>query len=317
MNYVLLLGAGFSRNWGGWLASELIGDLLTRVGDDAHLNQLLRRANGFEQVLEQLQTTLYPEEDQRRYARYVEAIKLSFAEMNRQYLNVGFEFSNYVDNSIRKFLGQFDAIFTLNQDLLLELHYNSIELLHPNKWSGFNYPGMSPPRNWHSMLPQEKLEPTAVWSPLPPEQFSIGNRCQPIFKLHGSVNWQTSSSNDLLVVGSDKQIKIKSEPILDWYSKQFLNFLGKPQTKLMVIGYSFLDQHINQIILDSWVKNNFGMFLIEPRGLDVLRTQHSNDLHTRIPLESITSIGYSTRPLSTTFKNDPIEFSKINRFFEQ
>ncbi len=29
--HLLLLGAGFTRNWGGWLARELEGDILQRL----------------------------------------------------------------------------------------------------------------------------------------------------------------------------------------------------------------------------------------------------------------------------------------------
>jgi hypothetical protein len=31
MTHLLLTGAGFTRNWGGWLASEIEGDLLQRL----------------------------------------------------------------------------------------------------------------------------------------------------------------------------------------------------------------------------------------------------------------------------------------------
>ena len=57
-------------------------------------------------------------------------------------MNAGttFEFENDLAFSIKKFLERFDAIFTLNQDLLLETHYHPT--LVSAKWSGVTIPGM-------------------------------------------------------------------------------------------------------------------------------------------------------------------------------
>lgn len=63
MKHLLLLGAGFSRNWGGWLASEAFEYLLgcPEVLREAHLRDLLWKhqesSDGFEGALEELQTT--------------------------------------------------------------------------------------------------------------------------------------------------------------------------------------------------------------------------------------------------------------------
>lgn len=60
MTNILLLGAGFSKNWGGLLAKEffdeLIGDLMIR--EDAPSKAVLwRYQNYFEQALEHIQKT--------------------------------------------------------------------------------------------------------------------------------------------------------------------------------------------------------------------------------------------------------------------
>jgi hypothetical protein len=55
-NYVLLLGAGFSRNWDAPLAAEVANSLLQEVTDDAHLQALLRRhSRNFENALSEVQ----------------------------------------------------------------------------------------------------------------------------------------------------------------------------------------------------------------------------------------------------------------------
>jgi hypothetical protein len=48
MTHILLLGAGFSGNYGGWLAAELTADLMGPVSDGAELLKQLRQQHGFE-----------------------------------------------------------------------------------------------------------------------------------------------------------------------------------------------------------------------------------------------------------------------------
>ena len=60
MNSILLLGAGFSRNWGGWLADEVFDYLLgcEEIVNDAYLKQILwkhKNSGGFEHALAQIQ----------------------------------------------------------------------------------------------------------------------------------------------------------------------------------------------------------------------------------------------------------------------
>jgi hypothetical protein len=60
MSHILLLGAGFSHNWGGWLAAEVFEYLLgcpEIAGDDGLRSVLWRQqeTGGFEAALEQIQ----------------------------------------------------------------------------------------------------------------------------------------------------------------------------------------------------------------------------------------------------------------------
>lgn len=60
MNHLLLLGAGFSRNWGGWLANEVFEYLLgcEQIQQDDYLKTLLwksRNTGGFEKALSEVQ----------------------------------------------------------------------------------------------------------------------------------------------------------------------------------------------------------------------------------------------------------------------
>jgi hypothetical protein len=46
-----------------------------------------------------------------------------FQRLNKTFINKKFEFRNDLVCSVKWFLGRFDSIFSLNQDLLLEIHY--------------------------------------------------------------------------------------------------------------------------------------------------------------------------------------------------
>src|SRR5882724_13451012 len=59
MPHILLLGAGFSRNWGGWLADEAFEYLLGHQEIDDGLRQLLwkhKGKGGFEAAVDEQRT---------------------------------------------------------------------------------------------------------------------------------------------------------------------------------------------------------------------------------------------------------------------
>ena len=261
-NHVLLLGAGFSKNWGGLLAKEIMEHLYGRLQNCDHVSRLLRKSGNFENALSMVQL-------EHKNSRSLEsatdleilqnAISDVFDDMNSMFASLtSIEVSNQVLFSIQKFLSQFDAIFTLNQDLLLELHYN-IEIYGHPRWSGHSFPGMKPPANWSNLLIWERIE--SVW--VPSEERRIGRGSQPIFKLHGSANWRDSDGGQLMVMGANKRGAIREMEILDWYAAQFSDYLTRPDSRLMIVGYSFLDQHINDAIYEAWESAQTGIFIVD------------------------------------------------------
>ena len=139
MSHILLLGAGFSRNWGAPLASEVAGSLLGELHDDAELARRLR-SGPFEDALAGFQRPRGDDADAKRLRRLQDAVTALFSRMNAAFATTTFEFDNDLAHSIKKFLERFDAIFTLNQDLLLETHY--LPKLVSTRWSGVAVPGM-------------------------------------------------------------------------------------------------------------------------------------------------------------------------------
>lgn len=318
MNTVLLLGAGFSRNWDGWLAAEIMGGLFDRLRDNNELSQVLVQAGNFEDALSNVQAQFNADRSERNSALLKQlqlAICATFNEMNLVFANkLTMEFSNVRGNSIVDFLARFDAIFTLNQDLLFELHYN-IELAERRRWNGHHFPGMQTPAGWQNAidyLRRNRLE--MVWQPT--EYFQIERGLQPIFKLHGSVNWKDRDGSDLLVMGANKAVTIAEKAILTTYANEFARYLQMPDTRLMVIGYGFGDRHINEIITDAWTVSKLRMFIVGPRGRATIVGDDRRKIRTRSALEDIQIIGESMRPLSTTFNGDELELGRLRRFFE-
>src|SRR6185369_10517914 len=167
MNKILLLGAGFSRNWGGWVAKEAFEYLLgcPEVVNSSRLRQLLwqhQPVGGFEDALAELQDECRrsPSAPSGDLLHMQSAVGRMFDDMNRGYRNTTeFEFQQFIPFMVRTFLIQFDAIFTLNQDLLLGLHYmnENVMLSSANRWQGSHLPGMK-----IESAPADPMQPRAL-----------------------------------------------------------------------------------------------------------------------------------------------------------
>ena len=125
MNTILLTGAGFSFNWGARLAREVNTAVARRVSNDANLAALLHRSPNFEEALAELQnaaalSTPGAKEQLQRLERGIVDV---FDDMNAHLSVATLSFRPEIGWTIGEFLVLFDAIFTLNQDLLLESLY--------------------------------------------------------------------------------------------------------------------------------------------------------------------------------------------------
>ena len=238
-----------------------------------------------------------------------------FNDMNEGFGKRSFEFQECREYQVAQFLVRFDAIFTLNQDTLLERYYLNDDIPHRSnlKWNGPQLAGMRPVDTLDNPLESFYLtsfEPD-------PQNFKVDNRCQPYFKLHGSSNWIDTTPDGLMVLGGIKRTYIDRYPVLKWIHKQFEEALAKPNTKVMVIGYSFGDDHINSLIREAVKNDNIGLFVIDPLGIDVMDFNRN----AQIPyLDELAeelwphTIGSSRRPLRDTFGDDHVEHAKVMRF---
>jgi hypothetical protein len=156
-----------------------------------------------------------------------------------------------------------------------------------------------------------------IWVP-DDASFDVGSRLQPYFKLHGSSNWVDAASDGIVVLGGNKSSIINRFPILKWNHDQFSAYLSKPKTRLMVIGYSFGDNHINKLIAYAALAGNLQIFVVDPHGVDVI--DKNRDALMRSPDRLAKDlwphvIGASKRSLGAIFGADRAEHRKVMRFF--
>jgi hypothetical protein len=136
-----------------------------------------------------------------------------FNAMHQAFASVQFEPSNHIEYLVRTFLVRFDAIFTLNRDLLLERHYlnENIGLASPRRWSGWQLPGtkpFGPTQHDHNPI----LAKTAMRAPEDQSNFKEQPCLQPYYKLHGSTNWTGGGGRGgrLIIMGEIKPLRSTS-----------------------------------------------------------------------------------------------------------
>jgi SIR2-like protein len=329
MKHYLLIGAGFSHNWGGWLASEafeyLLGD--PAVVGNREIRELLWKhqpQGGFEAALDELQRGSAVSA-KRNEAELRFAIARMFDAMNSAFKSSSLEFGDWIGNQrpVRDFLVRFDAIFSLNQDLLLEHQYRGtadglVDRDNPRTQKSWQLPGMRmiATLDTASTYPAE----TGLWVPSGDQMIAPDQ--QPIFKLHGSSNWRAAEGSEVMILGGGKSESIARFPVLHWYSEVFRDCTAQPDARVMVIGYGFRDDHINTI-LERAIGRGLKVFIIGPDGA------YAGDSSNLIPRGGIgyrptntqqklmeALIGASRRPLSSTLSRDHVEHQKLERFFQ-
>jgi hypothetical protein len=139
----LLIGAGFSKNWGGLLASEVREFIFSHsaVQRRRHARDLILAEASFEDALEKVRTGLFEQEDE---AAVEDAIQAAFDVMDASYRNPT---PPVLGATVNDFIARFcpggvgvgtGYVFSLNQDLLLERIYGT----QPDKQK-LTFPGLT------------------------------------------------------------------------------------------------------------------------------------------------------------------------------
>jgi hypothetical protein len=240
---------------------------------------------GFEDILAKLQREFAAESTAQReqdLRNLTSAVQKMFASMTMAFAQTSFE-PALADPKLGvvKFLAKFDAIFTLNQDTLLEQSYIPAVAMDvfPQSLQSRGYKAAYRPGLIRA-LDSSAYGPLAERIELyrPEETFVSRPELQPYIKLHGSIDIKQSEREMMLVIGGNKATSIAQQPLLEWYHAEFSRSLQAVGARLMIIGYSFGDAHINKMIFDG-IETGLRIFIIDPLGADVIGSNPSLPLN--------------------------------------
>lgn len=253
MGFILLTGAGFSRNWGGWLANEAFEYLLGSTHVDQPTRDRLwaakERNEGFEDVLAALQAEYAGRpygEPEKQLRNLSNAVTVMFAEMGDGFERIPFDDTVEVAMAIRGFLSLFDAIYTLNQDTFIEQKYVGRPLPPGSKFSKCVPPGIKPAEA--PLVIRDDIY--HQWTPDDPGTFAPAPGAQPYFKLHGSYNWIDHERGSMLILGGNKAANIKKISAV--------SFISRSLQGRFIVSRRAIDDHRLQFQQFTHQQSNYG-----------------------------------------------------------
>lgn len=294
---ILLIGAGFTKNFGGLLADEMWIEIFNheKVQAQPRIKELMLEDFNYESIYYKVLEDNSFSDDQKN--AIIDATKSAYEHIDNilrqelvnnqrpRWLNTINElllfFGNTNDNSF---------IFTLNQDLFIERFYHN----PPNPSNRYykarlSIPGIDKCPEWfmdryapHStetIIETEedldrfyKLKPGDYFK-LPTEDMLktrksglLEDGSYFLIKLHGSYNWISSNGSNALVIGRGKNEQIQNEPLLKYYFDLFKEVLSHDQRRLLVIGYGFADEHINYELSNAVKKHGLKIYVLSPES---------------------------------------------------
>jgi hypothetical protein len=280
---ILLTGAGFTKNFGAPLAKELWSIILNNPVLEAakDVRSILLRDLNFESVYNTvMRGARLPIDEDGDWERQRGALRTAVSDAY-EYIDAKvreFTFRRDAPNPInlykvQEFIASFSGnakkpgfFFTLNQDLFIERHY-------------YNGPRPTLPGIVHSptwFAPDSNRDLVAERREIP--EFRGGDQIldnSPFYylKLHGSSNWY-SADKETMVIGDAKQDQIAAQPILAAYFDVFLSVLTAGGRRLLCVGYSFSDRHINAAIREG-LRKGLRLYVLSPEPPDSLEARLS------------------------------------------
>ena len=310
---VLLTGAGFTRDFGGFLAQEVWSHVYNHpgVGCCPQLLSTLRKNFDYESVYHEVfREKSYMEEDKKAMNQ---AILESYQNLDEEVRELHKMAGRISVNGARDLISRFEGkqnrvgfVFTLNQDLFVERHI-TLSLPWVNNWPKGECQ-IDLKKDCIRLPDEGELNARQVRQPLRNERLVY-------IKLHGSSNWQTYDGKQQMVIGLEKERDIAREPLLRSYAAIFKMVLTKAK-RLLVIGYSFRDEHINRAIALAMAECHnpkLELYVVPPERPDLFMERlygeqvHSFGMSEKIPYGKFLSEklkGYFPYTLAEVFPPD-------------
>ena len=258
-NLMLLTGAGFTHNFGGFLGREMWSKIFNNllVQTNAEARKLLLNDFDFESVYSAKMS--HGEETIKVIRTAVEAAYKDlddtvkswvFNQNNPTALNI------YGLGDLLSLISQRGSekgwFFTLNQDLYMERKHN------------YRSPGASFGQPFVDRDDGRGVKLITLPDENGMEKVKATLNNASYIKLHGSYGWTSSHGGNQMVIGKNKASDIDQEPLLKWYSELFQNLIYEGGKKLLIIGYGFADDHINDVLLKGVQEHGLSLYVISP-----------------------------------------------------
>lgn len=271
--YILLTGAGFTYNFGGFLSKTMWSEIHNYLqrnnanNKNKRLLDFIKYEFDYENFYQQV---IYGGEyNKKEKSSCINAVLEAYKLLDNKIIDHNqedkkkdsFPFKE-LENFISLFAGKSDEkgfFFTLNQDLFIERYIKGKDDKKPFR-PGFGIEDTFNDIKGYSLTSDKlKTRPTKVELKRKKQLKTLN-----YIKLHGSYDLRDKKNNKILIIGTDKSKQIKEEPILSWYIDLFEKVLSQSQMRLLIIGYGFRDKHINKMIVKSVKKYKLKLFIICP-----------------------------------------------------
>jgi len=263
----LLTGAGWTRNWGGRLATEMWEDLFSdrEIQSRPSLRKLLLGKTSFELAYAETRTDAFTQDDRLAMER---ALMAAFIRMDVEISRPNAHGINPygVEEFLFRFCprghewpGRAGYLFTLNQDLWPErrlVNYLPCGSVPPA------VPGLLPVPNGGFRV-DGPYSTDFERAPMDAPSAQLSGRFN-VIKLHGSMNWREPSGQATMVIGTGKSQLINASPLLSWYWEIFRRVLNSGNVTLLVVGYGFRDPHVNDALSQAAQSAGLRVFVWNP-----------------------------------------------------
>jgi hypothetical protein len=87
-----------------------------------------------------------------------------------------------------------------------------------------------------------------------------------------------------MIIGRDKMGLIAGSLILSWYFQIFARAIFEGNKKILIIGYGFNDQHVNQLLVTAVKEHGLKIYIISPEPMGDLRYRLEHGHYYALPL---------------------------------
>lgn len=305
---ILLTGAGFTKNFGGFLASQMWDMIFNNplIQSTPSLRTLLQTQQQYDfesAYTDVIEKKGFSQDEKNIMEQAIEDAYKMIDDATRQWVvsKTGPYPVNWygVNDLFTLFNGNANErglFFTVNQDLFMERRSGSVCPGVPRFREDFyNFHGKEFTKEYFVTLYKKEDTVKSI-------EKGFENHNGPLYiKLHGSYGWRSPEGLNHLVIGRNKKERIEQDPLLKYYFELFQNAIRDGNKKLLVIGYGFNDQEINLTLVDGVENHGLKIYIIDTRSPQDFRThlQYGGHVYALPILEGLS--GYYCHELKEIF----------------